>query len=81
MHEEPSKPLPESTSHICAGGRSPDSVDLLKGLDRILAQRADAIEAEFREITQVRERIRKRLLAAGNDASGLPEILGQLWGK
>jgi len=81
MHEETSRPLSETAGCNGAGSKSPDSVGLLKGLDQILARRADAIEAEFREITQVRECIRKRLLASGNDVSKPPGILGQAWGK
>lgn len=82
MHEEPCS-LRKTTSRIDAGDSPPEPVSLLEDLDQILSRRADAIEAEFREIAQVRERIRQQLLAAGGDVAASPgaEILGQVWGK
>lgn len=66
MHKEPCS-LPETTSRTVASDKPAEPVSRLEDLDRILGRRADAIEAEFREIAQVREHIRKQLLAAGGN--------------
>lgn len=42
-------------------GKSQDSIKILRELDQMLIRRAEAIEAELREISQVRKRIESRL--------------------